>query len=208
VKGAVLAGGAATRFGGKPKGLERVVDRVIRCLQAATGERPMVICNNEHAPEWFPGLRVVSDIQPPPPVSGRGGAAPGECGSLGGLFTAVSEAGGPVAVIAWDMPFVPVDLVVRLTKLAEGHDLALPASEGPRGVEPFCAVYAPSCVNVIRDALADEDYRATGFHDKLDAAVLELTDVAAFGDPETMFFNINTPDDLKKAEDLWRQDHG
>jgi GTP:adenosylcobinamide-phosphate guanylyltransferase len=29
-------------------------------------------------------------------------------------------------------------------------------------------------------------------------------EIDRIGDPVTLFFNVNTPDDLKQAEDLWR----
>jgi hypothetical protein len=29
--------------------------------------------------------------------------------------------------------------------------------------------------------------------------------VRTFGDPDVLFFNVNTPGDLTRAEDVWRQ---
>jgi len=29
--------------------------------------------------------------------------------------------------------------------------------------------------------------------------------VKAFGDPDELFFNVNTPDDLERAEALWQR---
>jgi len=29
--------------------------------------------------------------------------------------------------------------------------------------------------------------------------------VRAFGDPDVLFFNVNRPEDLARAEDLWRR---
>jgi GTP:adenosylcobinamide-phosphate guanylyltransferase len=53
--------------------------------------------------------------------------------------------------------------------------------------------------------LDNEDFRAIGFHDAVRVGHLPLDEVSQFGDPETLFFNVNTPDDLAKAEDLWRK---
>ena len=53
--------------------------------------------------------------------------------------------------------------------------------------------------------LDEEDYRAIGFHDAVRVGHLPLDAVRRFGDPETLFFNVNSPDDLAQAEELWRQ---
>jgi molybdopterin-guanine dinucleotide biosynthesis protein A len=213
MKSVMLAGGASSRFGGKPKGLERIggeriADRTLRSLQAATGTRPLIIANDEEAADWFRGFEVIPDVPTPPLLSERDTPEPGQCGSLGGIYTAVSTHQTPVLVLAWDMPFVPVDLLAALSKLVEGHDVALPASNGPLSVEPCCAVYGPKCVEAIKVSLEREDYRATAFHEAVDVVTMPLNEVERYGEPDTLFFNVNTPKDLEKAEELWRQAHG
>lgn len=213
MKSVMLAGGASSRFGGKPKGLERIggeriADRSLRSLQAATGTRPLIIANHGEAAGWFEGFDVIPDVPTPPPISERDTPLPGQCGSLGGIYTVVSQHETPVLVLAWDMPFVPVDLLAALCKLAEGHDVAVPASNGPLSVEPCCAVYSPSCVDAIKVSLEREDYRATAFYEAVDVVVMPLNEVERYGEPDTLFFNVNTPKDLEKAEELWRQAHG
>src|SRR5829696_8685197 len=69
VRGAILAGGGATRFAGKPKGLERVggeriLDRLARTMESALGEPPVLVANAPDAPTWRPDLRTVSDVRP------------------------------------------------------------------------------------------------------------------------------------------------
>jgi molybdopterin-guanine dinucleotide biosynthesis protein A len=197
MRGAVLAGGAASRYGGRPKGLERVggeriLDRVLGVLQAATDAVPVLIANHADAGTWVPGLRVVADPRP-------------DCGALGGLYTAVTAGDGPVLVVAWDMPFLPVELLRSLMAGAPGYDVFLPESGGRRGVEPLCGIYDPGCAEAIARSLDDEDLRAVGFHDDVRVGHLPLETVCGFGNPDTLFFNVNTPDDLSRAEELWRQ---
>lgn len=193
----VLAGGAASRFGGRPKGLERVggdriLDRVVAALQQTTGSPPLLVANSAEARGWRPGLEVKADLKP-------------GCGSLGGLYTAVAGAPGSVLVVAWDMPFVTPDLLKALVDGSEGYDAFLPESGGRRGLEPLCAVYGPACEPAIRARLDQEDFRAIGFHEDIRVGTLPLERVAAFGDPETLFFNVNTAEDLARAEELWRR---
>ncbi len=50
MRGAVLAGGAARRYGGRPKGLfdvggRRILDRVVEAVAAVTGAPPFLIAN-------------------------------------------------------------------------------------------------------------------------------------------------------------------
>jgi molybdenum cofactor guanylyltransferase len=196
VRGAILGGGAASRYGGKPKGLERVggeriLDRLVAALRAVTGDAPVLVANAPDAETWAPGLTVVRDPRP-------------DCGSLGGIYAAVTAGEGPVLLVAWDMPFVSADLLEALRDGAAGFDVFLPESGGRRGIEPLCGVYAPTCAGPIAEGLDDEDYRATGFHPAVRVGHLPLDAVRRVGDPETLFFNVNSPDDLAQAEELWR----
>ncbi|MBI1723792.1 MAG: NTP transferase domain-containing protein, partial [Gemmatimonadetes bacterium] len=63
VRGAVIAGGGATRYAGAPKGLlevggRRIIDRVVDALAQATGAPPILIANALDAASWVPGLEV------------------------------------------------------------------------------------------------------------------------------------------------------
>ena len=197
VRGAILAGGGATRFGGRPKGLEevggeRILDRLARVMTTALGEPPLLVANAADAASWRPDLRTVSDARP-------------GFGALGGIYTAVLEAPAPVVCVAWDMPFVSQSLIQSLAGGLDTHDAMLPESGGRRGVEPLCAAYGPACGPAIADCLAAGELRAIGFHDRIRVGILPLEQVRALADPNLLFFNVNTADDLAKADQLWRQ---
>lgn len=200
MRSAILAGGTASRFDGTPKGLEliggdRILDRLVQSLRAATGEPPLLIANAPDAADWHADLEVVGD-------------AIRNCGSLGGLYTALTITEGPVLIAAWDMPFVPAEIFEALISHYENHDACVPESGGPHlGLEPLCAVYGPNCVEPVRKQLVDEDFRMSAFFDSVDMARLPLDEVVKHGDPETIFFNVNTPEDLVKAQELWRSQH-
>lgn len=128
---------------------------------------------------------------------------PGQ-GSLGGILTAV-EAAAPVVCVAWDMPFVPPQLLAELcAMLGAGADVAIPESGSRRGVEPLCAAYGPACGPAIQAALARGDHRAVGFHGAVRVVRLPPERVLQYGDPEVVFFNVNTPEDLVRGEALCR----
>ncbi len=191
--GVILAGGGATRFGGRPKGLEhvagvRIIDRVAEALRESTDDL-LLVANDPAADAWLPGVRVAPDVRP------------GE-GSLGGLHAALSHAPGAVLVVAWDMPFVPAALLRRLRALGEDQaaDAALPESGSRRGLEPMCAWYAPACLPPITAALDRGDRRVIAFFDAINLARLPADDVASFGDPGHIFLNVNTAAELAQAE--------
>ena len=199
VRGAVLAGGAARRYGGHPKGLvelggRRILDRVVDAVRTATDEPPVLIANAPDGPTWRPDLRTIPDVRP-------------GSGSLGGIHTAIVSGAGPVLCVAWDMPFVTIELLRALLEGSTGWDAFLPESDGRRGVEPLCAVYGPECAAAIERRLALDDLRAIGFHADVKVGTLPLERVRALGDPDLLFFNVNSPADLQRAEAAWRQ-HG
>src|SRR6267378_7015020 len=199
MRGAVLAGGAASRYGGVPKGLlsvggARILDRVVEGVQAVTGALPLLIANAPGASAWRPDLKTIRDARP-------------GCGSLGGIYTAVTAAPESVLCVAWDMPFVPDALLRALVDgaAAGNYDAFLPESSGRRGLEPLCAVYGPACGAAIARRLETGDLKAISFNADVRVGILSLAQVRACGDPAELFFNVNTPDDLERAEALWRR---
>jgi molybdopterin-guanine dinucleotide biosynthesis protein A len=173
-------------------GGERILDRLVRIMTAALGGAPLLVANAPDATTWRPDLRTVGDA--------RHGL-----GSLGGIYTAVLESPAPVVCVAWDMPFVSESLIRTLARGLDQHDAMLPESGGRRGVEPLCAAYGPACRQAISDCLDAGNLRAIGFHDRIRVGILPLEEVRALADPDLLFFNVNTADDLARADQLWRQ---
>ena len=189
--GVILAGGAASRYGGRPKGLEqvggrRVIDRVADALADAADEL-LLIANDPEAQAWLPHVPLAGDV--------RAG-----CGSLGGIHAAIVRAGQPVLVVAWDMPFVPAGLLRALREAGARADAVLPESGSRRGLEPLCAYYSTACIPAIERRLDASDMRVVSFFDDVRVERLPAPQVRRFGDPEILFMNVNTPDDLALAE--------
>lgn len=191
VTGVILAGGRATRFGGRPKGLEpvggvRILDRVAAALAAASDTLLLVA----HAPDaagWLPGVRVVADVHP-------------GLGSLGGLHAALAHAAAPVLVVAWDMPFVTPALLRALRALGEAGARAVLPTHPDGHPEPLCAYYDASCGDVALRLLRDGERRARALGEAVHAAALDGPRLAAHGDPRTMLLSVNTPADLARAD--------
>ena len=193
--GVVMAGGRNVRYGGLKAfadvGGTRIVDRVITALRAVSDD--LVVIAND--PAAYEALQL--------PMRGdevASGAA------LAGLLTAlrwsVERRRDGIVVIACDMPFASADLVRKFVEVANSHgaDLVVPQSGGRRGVEPLCAFYSNRCIAAIEDAIERDDLRMVGFYDEVRTVTIPLVDVRRFGDPDVLFMNVNTRDELIMAQ--------
>lgn len=192
MRGVILAGGAARRFGGTPKGLARVggirlLDRVADVLHRALGTPPLLVANAPDAAAWRPDLETVADVRP-------------GSGALGGILSAIERGPAPVVVVAWDMPFVTAALIEALARGLADADACLPESDGPVGVEPLCAAWGPGAGPVIRKRITAGALAIHGVLPLLRTHHLDRAHVAACGDPAFLFSNVNTPDDLAAAD--------
>jgi molybdopterin-guanine dinucleotide biosynthesis protein A len=189
--GVLLAGGAARRFDGLPKGLAmvddiRIADRILAALRGAT-DTQLVVSNDPGAEQWFPSLPVVAD------------AVPG-LGPLAGLETALRAAdGSAVMVVAWDMPFVTTPLLRGMRALGEiGAAAVVPAHGEPPVLEALCAYYAPEALAVCSRLLAEGERRAHALFDALHSAVMIPERVLAeHGDPERLFLSVDSQEQLE-----------
>jgi molybdopterin-guanine dinucleotide biosynthesis protein A len=177
--GVLLAGGRATRFGGRPKGLalykeQRIADRVLIALTGAT-DRQVVVSNDPEADDWFPKLRVVPDDEP-------------GLGPLAGIETGLIAAkDAPVVIVAWDMPFVSAPLLRGMRALGElGADAVVPVHGAGEIVEALCAWYSAAARPVVRELLAHGERRAAALR------VLEQHGETM----EKLFMSIDSPEQL------------
>lgn len=117
---------------------------------------------------------------------------------LAGIVAALERAARPVVVCACDMPFVAPELLAHLAAL--DVPLAVPRLGGG-WLHPLLARYEPSLLDALRDALdARRSMHAT--IEGLGPLVLSESNLSEFGDPQRLLFNVNTPDDLERAEQM------
>ena len=191
--GVLLAGGLGRRMGGGDKPLRTIGGRTLLQL-VIERMRPQVmelVLNANGDPARFAayGLPVVPDsvVDNPGPLAGV----------LAGLDWAVENRPDcPVIVsVATDAPFLPADLVARLTEglEREGADLACAASGGQ--AHPVVGLWPVRLRADLRRALVDEGVR------KVDAwtARYRLATVDFSARPIDPFFNANRPEDLDRA---------
>ena len=185
---AILAGGRATRFGGRDKGalvVDRrpIRDRQIEALSAVTDDILIVGGGVRH-----PGARSIAD-------------AVGGCGPMGGLHAALLVArGAAVFVVACDMPYVTAPFVAHLLELADGVDIVVPRTE--HGYHPLAAVYTSQCRDAIARHIAERRLTMRDLFAELRTRVVTSEELERFGDRHRLLANVNTPADYAGLEAL------
>ena len=192
MRGVVLAGGRSRRFG-RDKRLaliegERLVDRQVRTLRALC---PDVMIVGGAAEE--PSDRTVPVVHDIVPASGP----------LGGIHAALSHARGEdVLVTACDMPFLQLPLLRRLVEVAPGHDVVVCRRGGY--LEPLPGVYSSRCLPHISRMLDLGERRIIGFFPLVKTVYLDEEETRRFDPLGLSFFNVNTPEDMARANELLR----
>jgi molybdopterin-guanine dinucleotide biosynthesis protein A len=199
--GLVLAGGLARRMGGGDKALIKIGRSTIldRVLATLSGQCVDIIINANGDPKRFEdtGCIVVPDN------------VPGFAGPLAGILAGLDWLAAQNNGIEWmvsvpgDCPFLPDDLVERLhearRKMGAGVPLACARSGEWR--HPVVGLWPVALRGDLRKALVDEDLRKievwTARHG------IAIADWPT--EPIDPFFNVNTPEDAKRAEQVAAQ---
>lgn len=194
--GLVLAGGLARRMGGGDKAFLKIGGKTIleRALARFRPQCTDLVLNANGDPKRFEsyGLPVVADDIPD--------FAGPLAGILAGLDWAVQNASHIewIASIPGDCPFLPRDLVPRLHAARNKEGKALACARSGDWRHPVAGIWPVALRADLRNALLNEGLHKievwTGRHG---IAIAEWPDK-----PIDPFFNVNTPEDLAKAEDL------
>ncbi|HKR20602.1 MAG TPA: molybdenum cofactor guanylyltransferase MobA [Stellaceae bacterium] len=197
IAGVLLAGGLSRRMGGGDKSL-RVLDGVPILTRVIARVGPQVtalVLNANGDPARFRefGLPVVADSIPD--------FAGPLAGVLAGLDWAAADVSGAthVASFATDTPFLPIDLVARLTAaVSDGKcDLACAASNGR--THPVFGLWPLALREDLRAALRSGLRKVDQWTARHRLAVVEFP-----AQPYDPFFNANTPKDLDEGERVSR----
>ena len=190
--GVILAGGRNKRFSGMNKafisvGGKRIIDRIYEIFDSLFDEIILVANDPLKYLEW--DLHIVSDIFP-------------FRSSLTGIHTGLFFTNNFYTFItACDIPFLKKELVETIINSIEtGVDVVIP--ETLNGMEPLCAVYSKKCLKPIENNLIQKELKIKQFFKKVRVKKLP-ENILREKDPDLIsFFNINTPDDLARAEEI------
>jgi molybdopterin-guanine dinucleotide biosynthesis protein A len=191
----IQAGGQSSRMGedkalrpflGRP-----LIQRVIERLASIADE--IIVTTNRPDEYAFLKLRLISDLKP-----GRG--------ALGGLYTAIASASSPfVAVVACDLPFASAPLLENAHRLLVQEEADVVIAKTDEGYEPFHAVYRrESCLPAIESAIEADQWKVIAWFPKVKVRTLTPKEVKTLDPSGLCFWNLNTPEEFAKAEEIAR----
>lgn len=114
-------------------------------------------------------------------------------------IVAALRLGRPIVAVACDLPFVAPDLIELLAEAPE--PLVVPTLGGRP--QPLLARYEPRLLPELEEALEREEPLIRTV-ESLRPRLLTEDELARFGDPRRLLFNVNDPEDLREAEALLR----
>jgi len=187
IAGLILAGGRATRMGGRNKAEIELAGQTLlaRTIVRARPQVGRLLLNANHDPGQFAryGLPVLADT------------LGDHWGPLAGILAGLEHLRDTWPQIAWmasfptDSPFFPEDLVARLAEALASHEIAMAASRGRP--EPVFGLWPISLAGDLRGALSDGVRKVEDFAKAYRLARVDF--------PADSFFNINAPEDLQQA---------
>ncbi|MBU4386598.1 MAG: molybdenum cofactor guanylyltransferase [Actinobacteria bacterium] len=197
--GIILAGGASTRMPGDKAfmdvGGRRVIDIQLEAIDGLFTET--LIVGNAERMEGLSvyrggGVRVVEE-----PVR--------EKGPLGGILSGLELSGSEENfVMACDMPFINRDAIAFVMGRLQGFQVAVPRT--PKGLEPIHAAYRRDCADVIMRQLDSGNLKVTDFYGEVSVNYVQWEELLGFDPTGRLLLNINSPEDMRKAAGLARED--
>ena len=187
VTGVVLAGGRSSRYG-ENKALIKIegvplIERVLNTM-GSVFHHVIIITNtpNEYAHLQIP---MVEDI-----IKGLG--------PLGGIYTGLKAIPDPKGFfVACDMPLLNPDLIRHMVAISDDFDVVVPKISWK--IEALHGLYAKRCLDSIEGLIHSGTYQIFRFFHEVRVRFVDEVEIRRW-DPDLMsFFNINTPDELKRV---------
>ena len=196
--GVILAGGRNTRFSGKDKaflsvGSVRIMDRLVHLFKEIFEEVVLVTNDPLKYLDW--DVYVVTDLIP---------LRSSLTGIHSGLFHATSQY---AFFSACDTPFLKKQMVEMIVSAIDAKvDVVIP--ETAKGLEPLCAAYSQRCLEPITRLLEKKQPKIQSFFKKSRVRTIHEKVLRKIDPDLNSFYNINTPEDLVRAEEMWSSNIG
>ena len=192
VTGVLLAGGNSRRMGEDKRylvvGEQTLLERGLDVLRSIFQEVLVVIAQD--SPPLDVDTRVVRDL-----VS--------DCGSLGGLYTGLTQATTPyIFVVACDMPFLDPAVIAQFTSRRATADIVMAKLAGR--LHPMHALYGKRCLPVVEQMIRARQLKIQDMvsHASLRVRYVTEVDLLTIDPSGRSFHNVNTPADLAVARSL------
>ena len=194
IEAAILTGGGSRRMGTDKAflrlGSKTIIEKLIETLRAAEYDPIRIIGPTRPHAEQL-GLPIQPDSQT-------------DSGPLGGIHTALLTASHEfVLVTGCDFPFLDRDLLAHLAGLLPGHDAVVPVWQGYP--VPVCAFYSIRCLGAVEARLARGSLKAADFLGDVSVRWVNEAELRTLDPRGLSFFNLNTPEDYRKAQEIEAQ---
>ncbi len=123
-------------------------------------------------------------------------------GPVSGIHAALKVLNRPVFVCGCDMPFLNQGLIRYQVEVRDGFDAVVPKPGD--FFEPLHAVYAPACRPALEGLIGAGRKRPVEMFAQLRVREIGAEEIQSRDPALRSFFNINTVEDLRKAEELIR----
>ena len=186
----ILTGGGSRRMGRDKAALPWAGGTMLQNLidQYAASLGPVAVSVNRSGRFAFTGAEELVDRYP-------------DMGPLNGILSAFEESGEELVFLtATDLPFGDPALVRRLAELMGEADACV-MRRGVKGVEPLFALYHRRCYDAAAKCLAAGRKSFFALFEEIKVRYVEEEELADF-DLERILFNVNTPEEFKKATKL------
>jgi ribosomal-protein-alanine acetyltransferase len=195
--GFILIGGKSSRMGEDKFSLalngKTFLEIAFETLSKAGIEQISVVVSEQT--KFVENIAIVKDIYP-------------NRGALSGIHSALTNSKSAwTLILACDYPFVTVELIGFLIGLAKtDSEVDAFAPIQPDGkIQPLCAIYkTETCREMLSEMLGknNEKYSVRNFLNRIKTHYIEFQNIANLPNAEKFFFNVNTPEDFKKAKNL------
>jgi molybdopterin-guanine dinucleotide biosynthesis protein A len=183
----ILGGGKGTRIGYDKKKLVLGGVSALENLVAQLGTVFDEVLLSSNNPSPIPGMGALPDTLGEGPMAGI----------YQGLLHCASEY---LYVVACDMPFVNVEYIAYMRDLVAGGEMDVCiARHRDDFLELFNSFYKKSCIPAMEEALSGGIWQIRRIFPRLNVHIISGDAIERF-DPEKMFFNINSKEDLERAE--------
>lgn len=126
-----------------------------------------------------------------------------DAGPLVGIYTGLLASAAETNIVtACDMPFVSRDLLALLLDAAASSDTAAVVPESGGEPQVTCAVYKRSCLDEMQRTIETSEHSPRDFLKRISVDMITESKVRAVDPDGRSFFNINTKDDLRTAEQM------
>ena len=182
----ILAGGKASRMGGKDKaflklGRETLINRQLKALKKKF-KKIIIVTNSPGRHSRIRGVTITPDIVP-------------HLGPLGGVYSGLMISNSFYNfVAACDMPFIDINLIEYMHKKSCGYDVIVPKINNR--YEPLFCIYSKNCLKSIKQLLDKKIFKIRRLFSMVKVREISKQEILRITSLEKIFTNINTMKDL------------